>query len=120
MRILIADDNALVRTSIAELLGDNGWEVCGEASNGTEAIQKAIALRPDVMVLDIRMPGSNGFEVAASLRRELPTLKIVIISQNDFDQLLPDAPQELADAFVDKFRLGTDLLPVLSRLFVKD
>jgi len=120
MRILIADDNALVRTSIAEFLGDNGWEVCGEASNGTEAIQQVRTLRPDVVLLDISMPGSNGLEVAASLRRELPTLKIVIISQNDFDQLLPDTPRELADAFVDKLRLGTDLLPVISKLLVKE
>jgi two-component system, NarL family, response regulator NreC len=119
MRILIADDSALVRRSIAEFLGENGWNVCGEASNGTEAIQKARTLRPDVMLLDISMPGSNGFEVAAFLRQELPTLKIVIISQNDFDQLMPDVPRQLVDAFVDKFRLGTDLLPVISKLLVK-
>lgn len=119
MRILIADDNALVRTSMAEFLCENGWEVCGEASNGTEAIEQARTLRPDVMLLDISMPGTNGLEVAASLRRELPALKIVIVSHNDFDQLLPDAPQELADAFVDKARLGTDLLPVISKLFGK-
>jgi DNA-binding NarL/FixJ family response regulator len=120
MRILIADDNALVRTGIAELLGDIGWEVCGEASNGTEAVQQARALRPDLMLLDISMPGLNGLAVAASLRRELATLKIIIISQNDLAQLLPGAPEELADAFVDKCRLGTDLIPVTSKLFVKE
>jgi DNA-binding NarL/FixJ family response regulator len=117
MRILIADDNALVRGGIADLLRDNGWEVCGEASNGNEAIQQARALLPDVMLLDIRMPGIGGLEIARGLRRELPALKMVIVSQHDFDQLLTDKPKCFADAFVDKARLGTDLLPAITKLF---
>jgi DNA-binding NarL/FixJ family response regulator len=116
MRILIADDNDLVRAGIAELLSDNGWDVCGEASNGAEAIQRVRELRPDGILLDISMPGSNGLEVAAILRQAQPTLKIVIISQNDLAHLLPRAAKELADGFVDKACLGTDLLPLLSKL----
>src|SRR5580700_10086022 len=117
MRILIADDNVLVRSGIADLLRDNGWEVCGEASNGTEAILQARVLFPDVILLDISMPGIGGLEIASGLRHELPALKIVIVSQHDFDQLLTDTSKRFADAFVDKARLGTDLLPAITKLF---
>jgi two-component system invasion response regulator UvrY len=117
MRILIADDNVLVRSGIADLLRNNGWEVCGEASNGTEAIQQARVLLPDVLLLDISMPGIGGLEIATGLRHELPALKIVIISHHDFHQLLTHTPKHLADAFVDKARLGTDLLPAITKLF---
>jgi len=119
MRILIADDNALVRSGIAQLLRDNGWEVCGEASNGTEAIQQARALRPEVMLLDVSMPGTNGFEIASVLRREMPALKILVVSRHDFDQFLPASWKHSADGFVDKARLGTDLLPAITKLFAK-
>jgi two-component system, NarL family, invasion response regulator UvrY len=117
MRILIADDSVLVRSGIADLLRDNGWEVCGEASNGTEAIQQARVLLPDLVLLDISMPGMGGLEIASALRRELPALRIVIVSQHDFDRLSTATLKPFADAFVDKGRLGTDLLPAITHLF---
>jgi len=117
MRILIADDNALVRGVIAELIQEHGWEVCGEAANGVEAVRQARALQPDVMLLDLSMPGVHGFQIANELRREWPVLKLVVVSQHDFAQLMPDASGALADAFVDKVRLGTDLVPAIEKLF---
>jgi two-component system invasion response regulator UvrY len=117
MRILIADDNVAVRSGIADLLRDNGWEACGEASNGIEAIQQARVLLPDVVLLDLNMPGMGGLEIARTLRHELPALKIVVVSQHDFAQLLTYTPEHFADAFVDKMRLGTDLLPAIAKLF---
>lgn len=119
MRILIADDNASVREAIAEIIEDNAWTVCGRVSNGEEVLPQARALQPDAILLDISMPGRNGLEIAAAVKRELPTVKVVIVSQHDFDHVLTGAQRELADGFIDKGRLGTDLVPTIARILGK-
>ena len=116
MRILIADDNALIRASVAELLSDNGWEVCGEAPDAPTAIEKAHALQPDVVLLDISMPGMDGLQLAGILRCELPALRIVIVSNHELGELLPADQKNLADGFVDKTRMATDLPAVIRNL----
>src|SRR5580704_17705280 len=116
MRILIADDNALVRAGIAEIVAANAWEVCGQAANADETTERVRALRPDVVLLDLSMPGANGFQIAAAIKREMPAIKVVIVSQHDFDQLLRGAQRELADGFVDKSRLATDLVPAIAKI----
>jgi DNA-binding NarL/FixJ family response regulator len=119
MRILIADDNALIREGIAEIIADNAWEVCGQVSNGTETLEQTRALRPDLVLLDISMPGTNGLEIATTIKHEMPTIKVVIVSQHDFDKVLADAQRELADGFIDKSRLGTDLAPTITKILGK-
>lgn len=92
MRILIADDNEPVRRCVRELLtSEASWEVCAEAVDGVEAIQKAVALRPDLVVLDISMPVSDGLAVARTLRAEAPNTRILIMSQHDPSMLLSRA-----------------------------
>jgi DNA-binding NarL/FixJ family response regulator len=125
MRILIADDNDAVRRGVMGLLSsETGWKVCGEARDGSEALQKARELLPDLIILDISMPGVNGLEAARFLRQELPEAKILVISQHDPMHLLPSVVEAGGNACVDKSRLGTDLvasiksvevLPALSR-----
>jgi DNA-binding NarL/FixJ family response regulator len=125
MRILIADDNDAVRRGVVGLLSsETGWKVCGEARDGSEALQKACELRPDLILLDVSMPGMNGLEVARLLRQELPEAKILVISQHDPIHLLPSVIEAGGNGCVDKSRLGTDLvasiknieaLPALSR-----
>ena len=111
MRILIADDNDAVRRGVVRLLSfEAGWKVCGEARDGSEALQKARELLPDVILLDVRMPGMNGLEVARLLRQELPEAKILVISQHDPSHLLPSVVEAGGNACVDKGRLGTDLV----------
>src|SRR6187399_425886 len=105
MRVLIADDNALVREGIAEIIGDNAWEVCGQASNGAQTLEQARALRPDLILLDVSMPGTNGLEIAAAIKSEMPTIKVVIVSQHDLEKLLTGVQRKLADGFIDKNRL---------------
>jgi two-component system response regulator NreC len=118
MRILIADDNKLVRRGIVGLLSaENGLEVCGEASDSNETLQKAGVLKPDVILLDVSMPGTNGLNTAHLLRQQLPALKILIVSQNDPDLLLPRSLEAGAHGCVDKARIGTDLVPTLRNLF---
>lgn len=116
MRILIADDNTLIRDGIAEIIAENAWRVCGQASNGTETLAQTRALHPDLVVLDISMPGTNGFEIAATIKQEFPAVKVLIVSQHDFDQVLGGAGYELADGFVDKSHLGRDLVPTIRKI----
>lgn len=117
MRILIADDNAMVRSGVKNILShQKSWEVCAEASSGNEALEKAREVKPDLAVLDIRMPGKDGLETARLLRREFPEIKILIMSQFDPEFLLPRALEAGANACIDKTRLGFDLLPAVRGL----
>jgi DNA-binding NarL/FixJ family response regulator len=80
----VADDHAIVRTGIRHVLeGEPGFEVVAEASTGTEAVALALALRPDVAVLDISMPGLTGIQAAAELRRASPETRVLILSMHD-------------------------------------
>jgi DNA-binding NarL/FixJ family response regulator len=119
MRIFIADDNDAVRRGVVRLLSsETGWEVCGEARDGSESLQKARELRPDLILLDVSMPGMNGLEVARLLRQELPGAKILVISQHDPIQLLPSVVEAGGNACVDKSRLGTDLVASIKNIEV--
>jgi DNA-binding NarL/FixJ family response regulator len=78
-RILIADDNEMVRRALRHLIESHkDWEVCGEAMGGREAIERARELRPDVLVLDLVMPGMNGFEAAPQIAESAPGLPILL------------------------------------------
>jgi DNA-binding NarL/FixJ family response regulator len=121
MRILIADDNRDVRRGVAKILSSRpSWEVCGEAQDGVEAIQKAIELLPDLILLDISMPGSSGMEVAQALREKVGNAKIVIMSQHEPTILLPIALQAGAHACIDKSRLVDDLVPTIEKIQLND
>jgi DNA-binding NarL/FixJ family response regulator len=110
MRILIVDDNEAMRRGVkALLISGNGWEVCGEARDGVEAIERARELQPDLILMDISMPGMNGLEVARCIRRESVTVKILIMSQNDSAQWLPAAIGAGADGCIDKTQISTEL-----------
>ncbi|MFZ0520283.1 MAG: response regulator transcription factor [Candidatus Acidiferrales bacterium] len=79
--ILIADDNERVRTVIRQALErETGFKVCGEAADGTDAVSKAKELEPDLVILDVRMPGLNGVEVAGILRYALPKVRIIFVT----------------------------------------
>lgn len=118
MRVLIADDNELIRRGIAGLLSAaKNVEVCGEASDSTEALKKADELRPDLILLDVSMPGTNGLNTAQLLRQKLPLLKILIVSQHDANELLPRALEAGAHGCIDKARITTDLLKTVTNLF---
>jgi DNA-binding NarL/FixJ family response regulator len=110
MRILIADDNPLVRRGVAAILSRLAdCDVCGEAANGLEAFQKSRELRPDLILLDISMPGSDGLETARRLRQEFPEINVVIMSHHDPVQILPSVLDVGARGCLDKSRIATDL-----------
>lgn len=117
MRILIADDSELVRRGVRGLLSlESDWTVCGEAKDGSEAVQKARELLPDVVVLDISMPGLSGLEVARHLRLELPGVKILVISQHDPHLILPSVIEAGGDACLDKGHLAIELVATIKTL----
>jgi two-component system response regulator NreC len=117
MRIPIVDDNERIRRGVMDILASKkNWNVCGEARDGTEAIRKARELLPDLILLDISMPGLNGLEAARLLRQEIANTKILLMSQYDPLPLLPGAMQAGANGCVDKSRLGTDLLSSIERI----
>ena len=81
IRILIADDHAIVRMGLVTLLGaQDGFEVVGEASNGEQAVSRALKLRPDVVVMDLVMPKKDGIAATAELHEKLPTAKCLILT----------------------------------------
>lgn len=84
VRVVLADDHALVREGIRYVLdAEDGIDVVGEASNGADAVALAIEHNPDVIILDITMPGENGLRAAARLREAMPHLRILMLSMHD-------------------------------------
>lgn len=77
-RILIVDDQAALLKALRASLEHHGFTVCGEAENGIDAIGRAVATRPDLVILDVAMPGLNGIEVASILQRLLPSVPIIL------------------------------------------
>jgi DNA-binding NarL/FixJ family response regulator len=109
IRILIADDHELVRQGMRTILeSEPGWTVCGEATTGRQALAQAIALKPDVMVLDLGLPEMNGVEVTRQLRRTLP-VPVVIVTMHDSEQMVQEALSAGANAYVHKADAGRTL-----------
>jgi DNA-binding NarL/FixJ family response regulator len=91
-RILIVDDHAAVRNAVKKMIdGNSGIEVCGEAENGRSAIEKAQALRPDAIVLDLSMPIMNGLEAARILRNLMPETPILMYTAFSNSHLAQEA-----------------------------
>lgn len=135
IRVLVADDHALFRAGIRKLLQTfAGVEVVGEAADGHEALRVTVAQRPDVVLMDIAMPGLNGVEAAARLTRDGPRPRVVILSMHAGEEhvlrairagaagyLLKDAsPAELETAVRAVARGETYLSPAISRYVVED
>jgi DNA-binding NarL/FixJ family response regulator len=114
IRILIVDDHEIVRNGVRTLFAKNDlFEVCGEAENGMEAVHLVPLLSPDVVILDLSMPGMNGFEAAAKIRSIAPSVKIVFFSVHE----IPSTAMWVgADAFVSKSSPLQDLAFSVSRV----
>jgi len=117
MRILIADDHHMVRRGVGDLLSkEAGWEICGEATDAAQAIQKASELNPDLVVLDISMPDGSGLEAARRIRQEIPHVRILMMSHHDATQVVQSAIESGADGCIDKARLALDLVAMIKSL----
>jgi DNA-binding NarL/FixJ family response regulator len=83
VKVLVADDHEVVRSGLASLLKDSEVDIVGEAANGDDAVAKAIKLQPDVVLLDIRMPGTDGLTALERIRVEAPDSRVVMLSTYD-------------------------------------
>jgi len=107
MKILIADDHSLVRDGITSLLEAAGHEVVGQASNGREALEKAHRLHPDIVLMDISMPQMDGLEALSRMTREMPQVRVVMLTVSDNDADLLASIQAGAKGYLLK-NLTTD------------
>jgi DNA-binding NarL/FixJ family response regulator len=133
-RVLIVDDHAFIRRGVQTILHPfPEWEFCGEAENGKEAIRLADELRPEVIIMDISMPGLNGIEATRAIRKTQPSVKIVLLTLHDSSELLriafragargyllkTDAEQELVKALTVVVGEGAYISPKMDSEVVK-
>jgi two-component system, NarL family, sensor kinase len=110
-RILIADDHEVMRRGVRGLLESHSeWAVCGEAFEGKEAVMKSRELRPDLIIMDINMPGLTGIAAAQQIRRENPSAKILFFSVHESAQTVREVVNAGAQGYVAKSRAGHDLV----------
>jgi two-component system response regulator NreC len=101
--VLVVDDHAVVRSGIRSLLAaEDDFEVVAEASNARDAVFEARALKPDVIVLDLVMPGESGIEVLPKLKKEAPDAKVLVLSMQDDPRYVREAFAQGADGYVLK------------------
>ncbi len=113
IRVAVADDQALVRSGFLALLGsEEGIEVVGEAANGLEALQVARATRPDVLLMDIRMPDMDGLEATRAITADasLASVRVLVLTTFDLDAYVHEALCAGASGFLLKDTLPADLL----------
>jgi PAS domain S-box-containing protein len=117
MRILIVDDHELVRRGIRSLLAaEPTLTVCGEAVDGRDAVDRAKALRPDIVVMDISMPNMTGLQATREIRRFLPQAEIIIVSQHEGQEMVRNALDAGAHGYVVKSAVSTDLLAAIAKV----
>lgn len=111
IRILLGDDHTVVRQGLRKILEANeGWEVVGEAPDGREAVRLALALEPDVAVLDIAMPLLSGIEATRQILRRLPDVGVLILSMHSEEAFITQALQAGARGYLLKDSADTDLI----------
>jgi DNA-binding NarL/FixJ family response regulator len=133
-RVLIVDDHAFIRRGVQTILHPfPEWELCGEADNGSDAIRMAEELKPEVIIMDLSMPGLNGIEATRAIRKTQPGVKIVLLTLHESAELVrsafragargyllkTDAEQELVKALTVVTGQGTYISPRIDSTVVK-
>jgi DNA-binding NarL/FixJ family response regulator len=116
-RIFIADDHEVVRKGLCALLqADPTLQICGEAADGREAVEKVRELKPDAIILDIGMPGLNGLEATRQIIKDDPRARVLILTFHDSDQVVRDVLNAGARGFLLKSDAARDLLVAVEAL----
>ena len=116
-QILIADDHEMIRRGLRTMLEkEENWQICGEAINGREVVDKASELRPDLIILDINMPVLNGLAAVRQILRNTPQTKILVFTVHDSDQMMSEALAAGAHGYLSKSNANADLLRVVKNL----
>jgi DNA-binding NarL/FixJ family response regulator len=116
IRVVLADDHALVRQGLKALLEREGFQVVGEASDGQEAVRLLPSLHPDVAVLDISMPLLNGVDAARELQKASPKTKIILLTRHDEDQYVTESLRAGVKGYVLKSQAATDLVHAIQQV----
>lgn len=117
MRVLIVDDHEVVRRGVRSLLlTQRDLDVCGEAVDGLDAIEKAKMLLPDLVLMDFSMPNLNGFEATREIRRLLPQTEVIILSQHETSQMATQAFRAGALGYVVKSSVSKNLFMALEKV----
>jgi DNA-binding NarL/FixJ family response regulator len=116
-RILIADDHEIVRHGIRTLIAEHpGWEVCGEAVDGRDAVEKARALRPDLALLDVGMPNLNGLDAARQILAFAPRTRVLILTMHESEEVVREVLEVGARGFLLKSDAARDLVSAVEAL----
>lgn len=117
VRILIADDHEIVRQGIRSVLESKPeWGICGEASNGQEAVRMAQELTPDIIIMDVTMPVMSGFEAADEISRLPIGSRVLFFTMHDAGSMAGSVRRFSAHGYVVKSRAAQDLIQALERL----
>jgi DNA-binding NarL/FixJ family response regulator len=117
LRILLGDDHTLVRQGLRKILEEQpDWEVVAEASDGREVVRQALALEPDVVILDIGMPLLNGIEAARQIARRLPNVNILILSMHAEEAYITQAMKAGARGYLLKDSADTELIRAIGAI----
>ena len=117
LRILIADDHDVMREGTRAVIERQpGWELCGLASTGREAVAQALHLQPDVVIMDMTMPDLNGLDAAVQIKRRLPRTEILMFTGHETDELIRDAFKAGVKSFIFKSEAHTFLIDAIQSL----
>ena len=111
-RILVAEDEAIIRLDLSEMLGEAGYDVVGQASNGEQAVEMATELRPDLVIMDVKMPVLDGISAAEQIGKEriCPVVMLTAFSQTELVERARDAG---VMAYIVKPFTATDVVPAI-------
>lgn len=116
-RILIVDDHDVVRQGVRTFLGTcQDWEICGEAATGDEAIRAVATLKPDVVILDVTMPGMSGLDAASRIAALGTGTRVLIFTMHESKRLAQDVREAGAQGYVQKSQAARDLILAVERL----
>ena len=120
-KILIVDDHYVVRQGVRAILAERPeWEICGEAATGEEAVDAATTLRPDVVILDVTMPGISGLDAASRIIALGTGARILIFTMHESQRMAADVREAGAHGLVQKSQAARDLILAVERLLAGD
>ena len=120
INILVVDDNPDFCKRVRDFLADNpGINVIGEANDGEEAISKTLDLKPDLVLMDVRMGGMNGLNATQQLKDEYPQMAIIILSTYDLHEYREAARIRGASGYIVKKNMAEELLPIIQRVMAE-
>jgi DNA-binding NarL/FixJ family response regulator len=117
LRILVVDDHAVVRRGVRSLLESHeGWQVCGEATNGRDAVEQSRQLRPDIVVMDLSLPELNGLDATRQILKDEPGIEVLVLTMHHSEELARDVLRAGARGYIMKSDADENLIAAVDTL----